>query len=192
MTAEARKLEAISIEERILSLTIDKCHSRFESFAKLENIEVKPCSASAIGFDVDRRSEILLYGVELTIRFQTFYSDANFAKHLKGTFENPSMEQVHDFFNELGNLTLGKMKEVFIANKLNVALSLPVSVSTSKARVLESPHILTSHGLWTVKQKNQTLFYAYVSLEIHKNETLNNFDENLGNQNSGDGDIELF
>lgn len=192
MSSEAVAIKQVSPEERVLDLTADRCRTRFESFSKITNVTLKPCSLSSVGFEINRRSEIFLYGVDITMRFQAFYSDVSFKKHIQGIFQDPTTEQVHDFFNELGNLTLGKMKEVFIANKVNVAISLPVSVSTSKARILESPHILTNVALWRIEKEGQTLCYIYASAEIHKPEALDNFDENAGGQNDSDGEIELF
>lgn len=178
--------------ERVLEVTFQKCLKRFESFSKIEGVQAIVVESDQIEASVNRRSEIFLYGVDLTLRFQLFYSDIKFQKYLKSTFDNPTEEHVRDFFNEVCNLTLGKMKEVFTNNKIIVALSLPVNIQTSVSRILASRDVLHNTEVQDFKKDGESLFYAKVSAEIHKESTLANFQDIENSGGVDDGDIQFF
>jgi len=152
---------------------ISKCKDRFETFSKIAPVEPVECKLSDLGMWVNYRSEIFLYGVDLTVRFQIVYSDEDFQEFLKDLFDQVSPEKVRDFFNEICNLSLGKTKELFASQGVTVAISLPVGIDTTKARLMMAGEEVLKHTkVWFMKKNEKPLFYVKVSLEIHRPESL--------------------
>lgn len=178
--------------DEILSLTIEKCRDRFITFSKVEGVTAEQVPSAQLSAMINHRSEIFLYGVDLTVRFQVIYSDILFQPHVAPLFDSVNEAKVRDFFNEICNLSLGKMKEILVEQGIMVALSLPVDIDTTRERVLGAEEVLTHSRLCRLHKGSETLCYVKVALEIHRQDVVDAFNSDIGDKESEDGEIEFF
>ncbi|MGZ3809852.1 MAG: hypothetical protein ACXVCE_17340 [Bacteriovorax sp.] len=167
-------------------------NDRFNSFSQLRESFLQ-APEDKIGLsDIDCRSEVLLFGAHITVRIQIFYHRDIFGPYLKNIYDNVTRERVVDFFNEVGNLTGGKVKEIFFEQGIVVALSLPISIETTKDNVLKSKEVLPEHKFYESRYKEKSLYAAKISIDVHSLEKFSSFDKNYSMSEFKDGDVEFF
>lgn len=178
--------------EDIFELCSSKINSRFSSFAKIDDCIVSEVAPSKLIDDLDHRSEILLYGVNVTIRMQFFYNSESFTKSLAHLYEEVNKRRVIDLFNELANLSGGKVKEVFVEQGVVCALSLPMNITTTKLKVINISEVLPNLKYYEIKKGDEKLFAAKVSFEIHDTSKFANFNKDFNKSDIEEGEVEFF
>jgi hypothetical protein len=176
----------------IFELSSLKLNDRFNLFSQLKECAIDEISSKEILDATSFRSEILLYGANITIRFQLFYSCEQIIPVLGHLYDNLNQSGVVDFFNEVCNLTGGKIKEVLIEQGIVAALSLPMSIETTKSKVIGSNEVLANYKYYRIQNQDKHVFSAKVSFEIHDESKFSSFDKNFLKSDIQDGDIDFF
>lgn len=169
-----------------------KISERFSMFSKMDGCEIVAVAADKILENIDHRSEVLLYGTSITIRLQFFYNRELCKLMLAHLYDDVGKERVVDFFNEVGNLTGGKVKEVLAGHGVITALSLPMSIPTNKIKSISIEEVLPSSRYFQVFFKGEEIYSAKVSFEIHDLGKFNNFDKDYSKSNCQDGEVDFF
>lgn len=177
----------------VLDLNAETVKIRFESFSKLKGLTFTEFGGLVDEeLDIDHRSEIFLYGVDITIRIQMFYNKENAGKTLANLFNNESTdERVIDFFNEVCNLSAGRMKEVFFDQGIVTALSLPIDIKTNLRKISNTQEVLPCNFSWVFFDGDEKIFGTRISLEIHNEAKFENFSKDAG-ETVDDGEVEFF
>ena len=180
------------LTQDLFDLCIAKISECFILFSKISNCSISDINISQFPDDIDHRSEIILYGVNITFRIQFFYNSLNFTNNLESLYEKVTKERVIDFFGETANLTAGKIKEVLFDQGIVCALSLPMNISTSKLKVIEGTEVLSKFKYCEMKLENERLFASKISFEIHDEIKFKDFNKNYKRTNVDDGEVEFF
>lgn len=180
------------IVDDVFSLCNTKINERFNLFSKLKECEIISVSASEVLDNIDHRSEILLYGTSITVRIQFFYNCEVFKTILAHLYDDAGKERVVDFFNEVGNLTGGKVKEVLMGHGVVTALSLPMSIATNKTKSITATEVLPKSRYFQIRFNDNNIFSSKVSFEIHDQRKFNNFDKDYLKSDFKDGDVDFF
>lgn len=176
----------------IFEMCSSKLNDRFNSFSQLKESSLHEAKGDSGLDSVDYRSEVLLYGADITVRIQLFYNCMQYGSYLKNIYDDVTQDRVIDFFNEVGNLTGGKVKEIFFEQGIVAALSLPMSIGTTKTKIIKSKEVLNEQKTFESKYKDQSIYMAKVSFEIHNQEKFSKFDKNLSKLEIQDGEVDFF
>lgn len=176
----------------LMDLCVNKVVDRFEGFAKIKGCNSKEIELVSISDSINYRSEILLYGVDLTIRFEFFFNLEDQSNYLSGIFDEVTEKRIKDFYNEVANLTGGKIKEVLYEQNIVTGLSLPVSVKTTKRKIKSAGEVLTHIKIWSVSKNEKTIFLVKSTIEVHQLEPFKDFNKDFKKSDIEDGDIDFF
>lgn len=176
----------------IFELCSSKVNERFSLFSQIKDCETEEILAENILGNIDYRSEVLLYGVSVTIRLQFFYNCESLGEALTHLYENAQKERIVDFFNEVGNLTGGKVKEVLLGQGIVTALSLPMCVATNKSKTIVVEEVLPNFKYFQIRHRNNNIFSSKISIEIHDVNKFSNFDIAYSKSDFQDGDVDFF
>lgn len=111
---------------------------------------------------------------------------------LENLYTDVTDKRIFDFFNELCNLTCGKLKEVLVEQGIVAALSLPIDINTSPRKILVSQEVLPYFKYGKVEDENgQPLLKFKLSVEIHQLDPFKDFDVNFKKEDDDD-DVEFF
>lgn len=185
-------LTKLNLVNDIFELCSLKMNDRFNSFSQLKECSLKEKFNDRCLELADYRSEVLLYGANITIRFQFFYNRKSFGPLLAHIYEQSTNERIVDFFNEVGNLTGGKVKEVLFEQNIITALSLPMCIDTNKDKILTTSEVLSENRFFEVSFKDQSIYAAKISFEIHDQDKFLNFDKNFSKSDIQDGEVDFF
>lgn len=184
------------IENDIFELCREKLNDRFNSFSQLKESQLNEFEdgprVNSLLENIDYRSEILLYGPDITIRFQIFYNWNFFSTYLKNIYDQVTKERVIDFFNEVGNLTGGKVKEIFFEQGIVATLSLPMSINTNKSKINQSKEVLGQYKMFESMFQGQSIYLGKISFEIHNQGKFSSFDKQLSKLEIQDGEVDFF
>ncbi len=181
------------LRKDLFDLCIDRSRERFETFSKIKNCASVEIEKEKIIDSVNHRSEILLYGLSITVRLQFFYDYELLKKHLEHLFQVTEKSNIIDFFNEVANLSGGKIKEIFVEQGIVSALSLPMNISTAKAKICSVVDVLP-HSMYIAVQTADAkrLYDTRISFEVHDPTSFKGFDKNFKKSDIDDGDVEFF
>lgn len=185
-------MEDTKLVKDLMDLCIDKVTDRFKGFAKIESCTHEETNLESVPDRINFRSEILLYGVDLTMRFQFFFNLDDQANYLSKIFDELNEKRIIDFYNEVANLTGGKIKEVLYEQNIVTGLSLPVSVKTSKRKIKSSGDVLSHSNIWSISKNEESIFWLKSSIEVHKPEAFKVFNKDFKKIDIEDGDIDFF
>lgn len=184
-----------SPQDGIFSLVQHYIIKRFEGMINEKGYEIKevPENVYHENTRIDHRSEIFIYGTDVTVRLQFFFNLQNYIKKIAHLFEDGATDaRVEDFFNELANMTLGKTKEMLVNQGVSAALSLPISVETAAVKSNLLSEVLTHRKDYSISKEDKITVLSRVSLVVHKPEVFKGFDWTIKDQSENAGDVELF
>jgi len=141
----------------------------------------------------NRRSEIFIYGTDITVRLQVFFNKENFRGAINHLYIGGANDQkVDDFFNELGNMVCGRVKHIMVLQGVNAAVSLPIAVRIGDRPMQLRSEVLTHVSEHVINKGQDVAFAARVSLAIHKPDKFIKFDPKVDEASEQNTEAEFF
>ena len=162
------------------------------NFSGLKECAILESKAVKIIDSVNHRSEILIYGLDITLRLQLFYDTEVYKKLLAHIYDDVTVKRIIDFHCEVCNLVGGKIKEALMDQSIVVALSLPMNIETTKIKAINSHDVLKEFGFFDIEFGGQKILSSKISFQIHNEEKLKNFKVSEVTDSSNDGDVEFL
>ena len=110
-----------SQKKDLFDFTAENLSKNFESLGSLSGLQQTHIEGlrGVPMFAAPQCSEICLFGENVTLRLQIFYDMQNALKYLGDSLPSATEAKVIDFFNEVCNMTYGKIKHIFTDQSLN-------------------------------------------------------------------------
>lgn len=177
----------------LFTLTFNCLEFSLQNFGNFPNVKCEEYSPDAKVYSINHRSEIFIYGVDISLRFQLFFDNEFFQKRLGSMIPDANTEKVNDFFNEICNLTCGKVKKTFEEQNIRAALSLPISTETAEKKLKLLSEVLPDIKDGRVLDENgNVLLYIRVSMCVHNKEAFKSLDIYKKSESVAEGEIELL
>lgn len=168
--------------------------NRYEGMLGQSGHTIKSVVSDAyLDMDFNKRSEICIYGIDVTVRLQIFFNVEKHKNKISHLYTDEVTDgRVEDFFNELANLTLGKIKEVMMGQGVNGSLSLPISISLLRAEPTDTNKVLPQSKDYSIQNSLGVDAIVRASFETSKMNLLSGLDWDLKNFDSTGGEVEFF